>query len=91
MSYTDATIHATQDIIYALHYPASVVPLFKIVNEHKQALIPIAEIFRKATLPSVPLRVPVKGHTKKDSNRRMKNKHKLKANPNQSQSPLHKI
>ena len=49
ISSTDATIHTAQDLIYTLHNPAIEIPLGKIGNSHKEALISLAEKFRKAT------------------------------------------
>ena len=60
MSYVDATFHATQDLIYALQNPTPVIPLVKLGNGKKEALRTLAEIFRKANPPAVPLRVPVR-------------------------------
>ena len=48
---TDATIHATQDLIYSIHNPALAISLIKLENEHNKALISLAEIFIKATPP----------------------------------------
>ena len=55
----DATYHAVQNIIYALHNPSTEIPLVKLLNEHQEALKTLAEIFRKANPPVVPPRVQV--------------------------------
>ena len=60
MSYMDATYHAAQDLIYALHNPALAIPLVNLGNLHNEALKTLAEIFRKANPPAVPPRVPVR-------------------------------
>ena len=60
MSSTDATYHAAQYLIFALHNPAPSIPLVKLENIHKEILKKLAEIFRKANPPVVPLRVPVR-------------------------------
>ena len=65
MSSTDATIHAAQDLIHALKNPAPKIPLIPLVNLHKEALIYPSYKFEKETSP----RVPVKGNTKRNSNR----------------------
>ena len=52
MSYTDATINAVQDLIYALQNPSHASPLVTIVNLHKEALIYPADIFGKSTSPA---------------------------------------
>ena len=54
----DATYHTSQDLIYALQNTEPVTPLIKLVNGHKEALNTLANIFRKANPPAVPLRVP---------------------------------
>ena len=59
MSSMDATYHAAQYLIYALHDPAPASPLVKLGNGHNEALNTLAEIFRKSNSPAVPLRVPV--------------------------------
>ena len=46
MSSTGVTIHASQDLIYAMHNPAPEIPLDKLGNYHKEALISPAKIFR---------------------------------------------
>ena len=65
MSSTDATIHATQDLIYALQDPAPDSSSVKLVNTHNESFIEIAYIFRKETPSAVPTRVPVRGGFKK--------------------------
>ena len=60
MSSMDATYHSAKYLIYALHNPAPERLLVKIVNGHKETLRTLAEIFRKANPPAVPLRVPVR-------------------------------
>ena len=47
MSSTDATICAADDLIYALHNPATESQLFKLGNGKKEALNTLEEIFRK--------------------------------------------
>ena len=69
MSSIDAMIHAAYDLIHPLQNPAPVSPIVTIINAHKGALIYLAYIFRKESPLVVPLRVPVRGHTKKNSNR----------------------
>ena len=44
-SSTDATIHAAQDLIYALHNSAPPIPLVKLVNAHKYELKSLAKIY----------------------------------------------
>ena len=58
MSSTDATFHASHDLIYALHNPAQAIPLVTLGNAHKEALITLSEIFTKSKNPELPLRVP---------------------------------
>ena len=58
---TDATIHATQDLIHALQNTAPARPLVTLENEYKEALIYLAKIFGKQISPLVPPRVPVRG------------------------------
>ena len=60
MSSTDATIHAAQDLINALHHPSPASPIVKLGNGHKEELSTLAEIFRKSNPPAVPPRVPVR-------------------------------
>ena len=60
MTTTDATIHATHYLMYALQNIAPEIPPVKLVNTHKEALISLAEIFRKSTSPAVPLRVLIR-------------------------------
>ena len=60
MSSMDATYHATQNLIYALHNPAPASPLVKLGHGHKEALNTLADIFRKANPPAVPPRVSVR-------------------------------
>ena len=59
MSYTDAKIHAAQDLIHALQNPAPANPLVALVNLHKEKLRYLTEIFEKNS-PAVPPRVPIK-------------------------------
>ena len=61
MSSTDATIHASRDLIHAIQNTAPEIPLFKIGNSHKEALIYLAEILGKTSSPEVPQRVPFRG------------------------------
>ena len=61
MSTTDATIHATQDLIHSLQNSEPARPLFTLVNSHKESLRSLSEIFIKATSAAVPLRVPIQG------------------------------
>ena len=56
----DATFHAAQDLIYALHNQTPESQLVKLGNGHKKALRTLAVIFRKSNPPAVPPRVPVK-------------------------------
>ena len=60
MSSTDATYHAAQYLIYALHNPAPASHLVKLGHGNKEALKDLADIFRKANPPAVPPRVPVR-------------------------------
>ena len=61
MSSTDAIIHAAQDLFNALKDPSPDIPVGTPGNSHKEALKYLAEIFGKATSPTVPPRVPVRG------------------------------
>ena len=61
MSSTDTTIHDGHDLIYALWNTLLAKQIVKLGNSHKEALISLAEIFRKATPPAVPPRVLVRG------------------------------
>ena len=65
MSSMDATYHASQDIIYAIHNPSPTRPLLKLGHVHKEALKTLANIYRKANPPEVPLRVPVREEVQK--------------------------
>ena len=65
MSSMDATYHSKQDLIYSLHNPAPESPLVKLGYGDKEALKTLADIFRKANPPAVPLRVPVREVGKK--------------------------
>ena len=60
MSSMDATYHNAHDIIYALHNTEPASHLVELVNGQKESLKTLAEIFRKANPPAVPLRVPVR-------------------------------
>ena len=60
MSSVGAIYHYAQDIIYAIHNPEHAIPLVKLGNGNKEALKTLANIFRKANTPVVPLRVPVR-------------------------------
>ena len=60
MSSMDATNHAAQVLVYALQNPAPEIPLVKLGNVKKEALMNLAEIYRKENPPSVPPRVPVR-------------------------------
>ena len=60
MSSMDATYHAAQNLIYALHNTSPASPLVKLGHGHKEALKTLADISRKASPPSVPPRVPVR-------------------------------
>ena len=60
MSSKDATFHAAQDLICALHNPAPASPLVKLRNGHNESLSTLAEIFIKSSPPEVPPRVPVR-------------------------------
>ena len=57
----NATYHAAQYLIYALHNTAPASPLVKLSNGHKETLNNLAEIFRKSNPPAVPPRVPFRG------------------------------
>ena len=59
MSSMDATYHAIQDLIYALHNPAPASPLLKLGHGHKESLKTLDDIFIKENRPSVPTRVTV--------------------------------
>ena len=61
VSPTDATIHATQYLIHTIHNPSPAIPIVKQVNVHKEALITLAEISRKSTVPEIPPRVSFRG------------------------------
>ena len=61
ISYTYATIHVSHDLFDALHNPAPAIPLVKLGNTHKEALISLVEIFGKAPPPELPTRVQVSG------------------------------
>ena len=61
MSSTYATIHAAQDLIYALHNPEPSIPIVKLRNAHKEALRYLSEIFRKTTSPVLSSMVTVRG------------------------------
>ena len=61
MSFTDAIIHASQDLIYALQNTTPGSPLVKQGNEHKEALITLSKKSRKANPLEVPPRVPFRG------------------------------
>ena len=61
ISSTDTTIHDAQYLIYELQNPEPEIPLVKLGNDYKEASINPAEIFRGATPPEVPPRVPVRG------------------------------
>ena len=79
----DVTIHATQDLIYALQNPSPEIPLVKLWNSHKEALKSLVEIFRKA-IPNECIRAGNSGgHSKKNSNRWTKKEPKRKQYPNQ--------
>ena len=70
MSSTDATFHAAQGLIFALHNSAPVNPIVKLVNVHKKALSTLENIFRKATPPHQYLRgYQSGGNSKRNSNR----------------------
>ena len=61
MSSIDATWHAAQCLMYALHNTAPAIPLVKLGHGNMEALRILAEIFIKVTPPEVPPRVPVGG------------------------------
>ena len=61
LSSTDATFHAAQYLIYSLQNPAPLISLVEIRNGNKEALVTLAEIFRTATPPAIPQRIPVGG------------------------------
>ena len=60
MSSEYATFHETHDLIYSLQNPALASPLIKLGNGHNEAFSTLYELFRKASSPSVPLKVPVR-------------------------------
>ena len=60
MSSMDATYHAAQDLMHALHNTAPESPLVKLGHGHKEALKTLTNIFRKSNPPAVPLRFPVR-------------------------------
>ena len=61
MSSMDATYHASQDLIYALHNPSTASPLLKLGHGHKEALKTLYNIFiKEKKTPAVPPRVPVR-------------------------------
>ena len=59
MSSINATLHATQDLMYALQNLSPENPLAKIENMNKEALRTLAKIFSNAITPEIPLRVPI--------------------------------
>ena len=61
ISSTDSTIHAAQDLTYALQNPPPFSPLVTLGNAHKESLRSLADTFGKSTSPEVPPRVQVKG------------------------------
>ena len=65
MSSMDATYHATQDLIYALHNPSPESLLIKIGHGNKEELKTLADIFRKEKTPAIPPRVTVREIGKK--------------------------
>ena len=60
MSSMDATYHASQDLIYALHNTSTASPLLKLGHGNKEALKTLYNIFIKEKTPAVPMRVPVR-------------------------------
>ena len=68
-SFTDATIHAAQDLIHAIHNPEPARPLVTLGNTHMEALGSLADIFGKETSPEVPPSFPVRGVYQENSNR----------------------
>ena len=92
MSSTDATFHAAQGLICALHNSAPVNPIVKLVNVHKKALSTLENIFRKATPPpSVPPRVPVRGEFQEKLQQVNQERIQIKFHPNLSHSPMHNL
>ena len=53
MSSKDATFHSAQDLIYVIQNPSPARPLVKLGNGHKDSLMNLSEIFRKASAPAV--------------------------------------
>ena len=60
MSSKYATFHAAQALFYVLHNPAPTSPIVKQGDRENEVLRTLAEIFKKATPPAVPSRVPVR-------------------------------
>ena len=56
----NATYHASQDLIHALHKTAPARSLVKLGHGNKESLKTLADIFRKSNPPAVPPRVPVR-------------------------------
>ena len=61
MSSTYSKTHAAQGLIYAQQNKATAMPLVKLVNPHKEALISLLESSENHPPPGVPPRVPVRG------------------------------
>ena len=67
---TDVTIHAAQDLIYALKNPAPATLLVKLGDGNKESLRSLSEIFGKETpLSSTSNSASQEGHIKRNSNR----------------------
>ena len=65
ISSMDATYHAAQELICALHRTETAILIVKLGNGQKESLRTLAEIFRKANSPAVPPRAPVREVGKK--------------------------
>ena len=86
MSSTDAAIIAAQDLIHALQNPEPAIPILTLENSYKEAMRSIEYLFGKATPPTIPLRVPVRGaHQEKLTGEPRKNPNKKKSH---SKGPL---
>ena len=88
----DATYHAAENIICALHNPEPVISLVKLDHGHREALKTLANIFKKANTPTVPPRVPVrevgKNKLQEMNQEGTQMKRTLKSNPVTNAEPL---
>ena len=91
ISSTDATFHAAQDFIYALHNPAPASPLLKLGNGQTEALRDLAEIFIKSKTPEVPLRVPIRAAFQQKLQQVNQEISKIKFHSNQIHSPMQNL